>query len=54
MVIKKIQLIVETTNDIFPEEINKDLDFYYKRMYDGHQVNQTHWKVIKCNITDVL
>lgn len=53
MTTKKVELIIEATNDIYPEEINKDLDFYYRRMYDRHTGNQTDWKVIKCNISEV-
>jgi hypothetical protein len=52
---RKVELIVEAINDVYPEEIDKDIAFKYIKMHNGeYEINQTKFKVVKCNITDVI
>jgi hypothetical protein len=52
---RKVELVVEANNDVYPEEIDEDITFVYAKMYDGkHAINQTTFKVIKCDVKDVI
>ena len=55
MVIKKVELLIEVSNDFSPEEINDDITFKYLKMHNGeYEINSTKYKVIECNVSDVI
>jgi len=51
---RKVELIVEANNDVYPEEIDKDITSVYNKIHKEIEINQTTFKVIKCDVKDVI